>query len=359
MIEFATVSREFRSLIGRRRDLQTLLGSVFAGLGIFLQNGLQGGLPDSLGTLRRHVFGFYAVLLMAPCVILALRMARLHGGLVLNGILFARLMQDQDFTPRPSVEKAARHNFSGVSFLQFVLMDLLAGFSTTILALAFHAPRGVVLGVGPSVMMVGMAFYFRSHGRAARYALARVRDSECAPFRREEWEAHISGSLEDANAGLNADVAFVGLVVFSVFETLSGLGLARPDGVDLAPEVIRRFGPTAYVALMLITCLMGMVASLRVRVAIGQFSLLLDPTDRPFRPLSLSDSLLGYLLVAFLFTVSLHLLLGLITPELEGRQGILLAIDGGAMALAIAAEQLTLVVAGRAHRHLARPPGTD
>ena len=42
MIEFSTVSREFRSLVGRRRELRTLLGSVFAGLGIALQNALQG-----------------------------------------------------------------------------------------------------------------------------------------------------------------------------------------------------------------------------------------------------------------------------------------------------------------------------
>ena len=92
MIDFSTVTREFRSLIGRRRELQTLLGSVFAGLGIFLQNSLQGNLPTSLGGIQRHLFAFYAIMLMVPSLILALRMARLHGGLVLNGILFAHLM---------------------------------------------------------------------------------------------------------------------------------------------------------------------------------------------------------------------------------------------------------------------------
>ena len=57
MIEFATASREFRSLIGRRRELQTLLGSVFAGLGIFLQNTLQGGLARRRsGAIKRHLF---------------------------------------------------------------------------------------------------------------------------------------------------------------------------------------------------------------------------------------------------------------------------------------------------------------
>jgi hypothetical protein len=238
MIEFASVSREFRGLVGRRRDLQTLLGSVFAGMGIFLQNALQGGVPESLGMVRRHVFAFYAIMLMVPCVLLALRMARLHGGMVLNGVLFARLMQGQDFTARPGVDAAARHNFSGVSFLQFALMDLLAGFSTAVLMLALDLAPAVAVGLAAGAMVGGMALYFAFHRRAARFALARIAAEACGPVGRDEWEGHIRGSLEDANAGLNAEVAFAGLIVFSVFETLSGLGQIKADGIDLAPEVV-------------------------------------------------------------------------------------------------------------------------
>src|ERR1700730_14430327 len=98
MIDFTTVSREFRGLVERRRELFTFLGSVFAAMGLFLQNTLQGGLPASLGQIQQHVFAFYALMLMVLSLILALRMATLHGGMVLNGILYARLMQEQDFT---------------------------------------------------------------------------------------------------------------------------------------------------------------------------------------------------------------------------------------------------------------------
>jgi hypothetical protein len=362
MIEFPTVSREFRSLIGRRRELQTLLGSVFAGLGIFLQNTLKGDIPESLGTIRRHVFTYYAVLLMVPCLILALRMARLHGGLVLNGILISQLTQGRSFTRPMDVKRSARHNYFGVSFLQFVLMDLMAGFSTTILGLALQAPMVYALTGGGLVMVAWMALYFRFHHRAARFALEKAATEPCEPFGRDEWEAHVSGSLEDANLGLNADVGFVGLIVFSVFETLSGLGQIKPGPTDLAPALIRDYGPMAYVGLMMVTCLMAMVSYLRVRVAIGKFSLLLDPTDRPFRPFKLTDSLLGYLIIAFLFTVSLHLLLGLLVPALARREQALVMIDAAAMALCVAAEQLALVFAGRAHRHLAppdSPPGSE
>jgi hypothetical protein len=81
-------------------------------------------------------------------------------------------------------------------------------------------------------------------------------------------------------------------------------------------------------------------------VAVGFFSLQLDPTDRPFRPLRLTDSLLGYMLMAFLFAVSLHLTLSQVA-ELRNETTLLLIIDGVVFALAVLAEQLTLVVMGR------------
>src|SRR5262249_47958229 len=133
VIDFTTVSFEFRSLVSRRRELLTLLGSAFAGLGIFLQNTLQGSLPASLRGIERHIFAFYAIVLMALSLILALRMARLHGGMVLNGVLYAHLMRTWGFPPPNDPERSRKHNYSSVSFALFVLMALLAGFSATIL----------------------------------------------------------------------------------------------------------------------------------------------------------------------------------------------------------------------------------
>ena len=351
MIDFTTVSGEFRSLVVRRRELQTLLGSVFAGLGVFLQNALHGDIPPSLGTIARHPFAGYAVLLMVPCLLLSLRMARLHGGMVLNGILYARLMQDQDFTRPGSPARAARLNVFGVSFVQFLLADLLAAFSTTMLALAFHAEPPLALGLGAVVALAWMGLYLRFHRRAAAFAMRKIEADACAPFTRNEWEGHVAASLEEANLGMLNDLTFAGLIVFSVFEVLSGLGhIEAGPGVDLAPARIQQYGPVAYATLMLVTCLTGLVSYARVRVAIGTFSLQLDPTDDPFRPLRLTDSLLGYLLMAFLFVVSLHLILTLTVPALVARPALLLAIDGAALLLAVAAEQVTLVVMGRRSR---------
>ena len=222
-----------------------------------------------------------------------------------------------------------------------------------LLALHYSIPQAVI--VGGSIMLVWMGLYFRFHHQAARFAIRKSSKEECADFEDREWEAHLSGSLEDANHGLNAEVAFVGLIVFSVFETLSGLGQVKAAGLDLAPDLILRYGPVAYVSLMLVTSLMGLVSYLRIRVAIGKFSLMIDPTDRPFRTLKLTDSLLGYLVIAFLFTVSLHLLLSLLFPVLESDDGLLLMIDAMAFLTLAACEQMTLVLAARSFRDLERP----
>src|SRR3954447_18970688 len=244
MIEFQMVTKEIRSLISRRRELQTFLGSAFAALGIFLQNALQGSLPPALAPIEEHLFGFYAVMLMAPSLILALRMARLHGGMVLNGMLYSRLMQHQDFTRQGDPERAARHNFLGVSFLQFLLADFIAGFSAAVLALALAASLRIALVAGAGVFLAWLVMYLRFHHRSVRFARRKIAAEECAPFDRDDWEGHVSASLEDANHGLIADIGFVGLMTFSVFEVLSGLGQIQTRHLpDLRADDIRLYGP--------------------------------------------------------------------------------------------------------------------
>jgi hypothetical protein len=349
MIDFTTVSREFQSLVERRRELLTLLGSVFAGLGIFLQNALQGNLPPALHTIESHLFAFVALILMVISLILSLRMARLHGGMVLNGILFARLMQEQDFTAKGDPRRAARHNLAGASFLQFVLVDLIAGFSAAVLVLAVGGAPALAAAVAAGVFLLWLAGYFRFHHQAARFALAKVASAPCGPFTREDWEAHTSASLKNTNNDLLNSIAFVGLMLFSALESLSGLGSRGLRGGDLRSEDIVRYGPIIYTSLMVVTCFLQLVVYVRLRVALGRFSLELDPSDRPFRPFRLTDSFLGYVLLAFLFAVSVHLFADVIAPPLRGNWPLSLAFDATAFLLAVLAEPLTLMVAGRRH----------
>jgi hypothetical protein len=343
MIDFTTVSREFRSLVARRRELFTFLGSVFAGMSLLMQHILQGQLPPALKHLEDRAFATYALLLMVPSLILALRIARLHGGLTLNGILYARLMQEQDFTFKGHPQRAARFNWFGVSFLMFLLVDLIAGFSAGLLALALGAGFALAGAVTAAVVVVWFLLLMRFHRQAASFALHKAATDTCAGVKRDEWEAHIAGSLEDSNHGLISWLAFAGLILFSGFSSLSALSQIKADNLDLVLRDVQEWGPLGIGVLMVGTCLVALVAYIRLRVALGQFSLQLDPTDRPFRPLRLTDSLLGYALLAFLLVVALHVLL---FPYLEKRPEVLFGIDGGAFALAILAEQLTLIFAG-------------
>ena len=342
MIDFTTVTREFRSLVDRRRDLQTFLGSAFAAMSVFLMNVLEGKLPPSLGGLQGHVFAFYAFVLMVISLVLSLRLARLHGGMVLNGVLYAALLKADGRPADP--DRAARHNVLGVSFLQFVLVDLLAGFSAAVLALSLGQRPLLAVGFGAGVFVVWLALYFRFHARAARFARDKAAAEAAGPVPKDDLREHISRSLQQANQGLITEIAFAGLIVFSCFGALSGLGKIEATQTDLTPDFVRGNGPVWFAGLMTVTCLVELVIYLRVRVAIGKFSLQLDPTDRPFRPLRLTDSLLGYVLLAFLFAVSLHVLLVQVTAL---PLGVLLGIDAAAFALAVLAEQVTLILAGR------------
>jgi len=346
MIDFTAVSHEIRSVLSRRRELLTFLGSVFAALGIFLQNLLGGTLPPSLRGLEQHTFAAYALLLLVPSLLLALRLAKLNAGMTLNGILYARLMQEQTFTARAGPEAprgAARVNIFGVSFLMFLLADLLAGFAAALLEMALTNPNTPAAPViGAAVVVAGLLLYLYFHRQAATYALDRIGRDPCASFGREQWETHIADSLRDANHDMITVLALVGLIVFSAFEGLSGLGKAKTT--DLPSEAVQQFGPLAYGLLMVVTCVVGLVTYIRLRLAIGTRSLQIDPNDRPFRPLRLTDSLLGYLLLVFLLIVSLHFLL---FPYLD--QQTLLIVDAAAGAAAILAEQMTLVIAGRVY----------
>ena len=344
MIDFTNVSREFNSLVVRRRELMTLLGSIFAGMGIFLQNALQGSLPEPFQSVQDHLFAFYALILMATSLILSLRMARLHAGMVINGVLFARLMQHQDWTTKGDPPRSARHNPFGASFLQFLLVVLIAGFSATVLVLTLNVLPAIAAIVGLSVFASWLGLYSYFHHHAAKFALDKARAQKCIPFTRNAWEEHVAGSLENTNQDLLGCLSFTGLMMFSLLETLSGLGhIARDAPLDLQPDDVIGHGTEIYALLMLLICFVELVIYLRLRVALGRISLQRDCTDTPFQPFRLTDSLLGYMLLAFLFAVALHLNQLTFFPGFRDHLRVVIAIDLGGFVIAVLAEQMTLV----------------
>jgi hypothetical protein len=344
MIEFTTVSNEFQSLVARRGHLVTFLGSLFAAMGILLRNITGGSLPPALAGLEAHAFALFAVLLLVPSLIIALRMAKLAAGMTIQGILYARLSHEQPFATKRDPQRAARLNVLGVSFLSFLIADLIAGFSAALLALALEHPPLAAALLGAGFVIVWLLLYLRNHRRAARFALDKIATEPCGPYDRDDWLEHVTGSMEEANKGMITDIGFVGLMMFSGIEGMTGLGNIKQAGLDLIAQDVQQLGPTVYAGMMVVVGFFGLLINLRVRLAIGGFSLALDPTDRPFRPLRLTDSLLGYLLLAFLFTVAVHLLL---YPYLSAQPFALVGIDLAVLAVSVLIEQLTLVYAAR------------
>lgn len=344
MIDFTVVTGEFRSLVGRRRALLTYLGSIFAGLGIFAQNVLQGHLPPALQLLERHLFAAYGSTLLVVSAVLALRVAKLHAGMTREGILYARLLQEQEFTPAGNPVAAARHNFAGVSFLMFLLAALLGGFSAVLLGLACALPAAVAALAGVAALLSLGAAYAYLHAQGAREGLAAIAGASCAPYDRDEWQAHVAASLDDVNQDMLGILGFVALVVFSAFEGISNLG-AISASPDLSRELVVTNGPLVFCLLMAVVGHVGLLIHLRLRLAQGHFSLQLDGQDRPFDPLRLTDSFLGYALLAFLSAVALFVLVSVVAPP--GAPELPFAVAGGAFVLSLAAEKLTLIAARR------------
>ncbi len=340
-LSFRPITREIRSLVGRRRSLLTMLGSTFAGMGLLLENALKGSLPSTLKTFQGHVFLSYALLLLLPSLILALRLARLNAGMVLNGVLFARLLEARNPARKGAVERASRMNIAGVSFQMFLLTDIIAAFSTSLLCLVLSDSEPLAAVSGAAALLAGLGFYIRFHREAVARGLRSISDASCGGFSAADWQEHISGSLEDVHFDMTAVVSLVGLIMFSAIQSLSILGSAAGP-TDIPPDVLRLDAPAAYGSLMAATCLMGMATYIRLRIAAGSFSIELDPADEPFRPLHMTDSLLGFTLLAFMFAVSAHFLL---SPLLAPRS--LAAAVAAAFILALAWEQTAVAVAKR------------
>jgi hypothetical protein len=116
----------------------------------------------------------------------------------------------------------------------------------------------------------------------------------------EEHEDHLAESLRQTNHDMLACLTMTGLVIFTVFQALTGLNEFKTQSTELSLDSVKRFGPIAVAAPMAFVGLTCGISYLRLMVALGRFSVELDPTDRPFRPFRLTDSLLGYLMLSFL-----------------------------------------------------------
>jgi hypothetical protein len=240
----------------------------------------------------------------------------------------------------------------GVSTWLFLLSAFLAGGEAALLTLSLQKPTASAAAVGVGVFAAMVVVLLAMHRKAATFALRAVENCRVEPLTAEEDEEHLAESRNDANHDLIATISFLGLMLFSSLECISGFSRVDATQLDLASADVQAYGPTVYSIVLLVTCLASLLIYLRLAVSIADMSLALDPTDTPYRPFKLTDTLLGYWIVVFFFAVAVHLAA---VPLVESAGRTIWSIDGGAALGAILLYPLRL---GRAAaRQRRRVPG--
>ena len=205
----------------------------------------------------------------------------------------------------------------------------------------------MAVGVGVGILVGWLLLGERFHYQAVSFARQRIASDTFEDVNRDQWEAHIHETLKGGNQDLIGTLSFVGLMMFSTFEVLSSFGQITEDAqVDLPLAMAETYGPVLFSTLLLLTCVISLMVYVRIRIAIGHTSLRLYPNDNPFRPFRLTDSLLGYILLAFLSAVSLHLFLAVSRngADDEGHASMLIT-DAIAFIVSIVAAPSALFVA--------------
>ena len=185
--------------------------------------------------------------------------------------------------------------------------------------------------------------FARFQAKASRFAQTAIRNARVEPVTLEELEEHWAESRSDANHDMIALNGFAGLMLFSTLENIAGFGKIGIEAADLAASDVETYGPRIYAGLFLTICAAVATMCVRLSLAAAKFSLQLDPTDTPYRPLKLTDSFLGYLLIVFFLGVSVHLS---ISPWFAETSRVPWIADAAAMCFAGLLYPVALKVAG-------------
>lgn len=307
MVAIRNIGREFRSLVYRRRLQMTYLASAYAALSYSLQSALHGGLPRQFGKLEGHLFAVHAGLLAILGIIMALREARLHGGMMLNGSLYWGLLGQQGMIAPPSTTIFSAPHMFGVSGVMLAIAGSIASGSLCVCALAVGIPLWVAVVSAGAVLMVLGWIQRRSEREAVDRARRQLQTETLEGFSVEEWHDHVLGSLDDVNQDMLTLIVLASLTTFAGLQNIAALGnMPAEMRSEFDVVALMAYAPIVYSGLMLVTVLLCVMGYLRLRIAMGDLSLQLDPWDTPFRAGHMTDSLLGYMLLSLLLSVAAY-----------------------------------------------------
>ena len=321
MITFAQVSAEFRGLVERRRRHLSFLFSTMAAYSILADGALHGRLPKPIVAISGVILNVGAVSLMFLCFTTALREARIHKGLAYNGHLFQALSRVAGAEAWNSRNRPWRFNPFGVSATLFAI-SLLSGLGL----LAFNC---AVVGLGWAGTMAAMvataacggAYFWAQHSAGTEVAAMKLRAGRKLEHNRLAWRAHVAASIDDAHRDMLELIGLAGLVAFSGFQLLSGLGDAKVISVGyLQFSRVEESAPIWLSGYMVVITGLTIVSYVRLRFAVGLFSRALDPSDRPFRASNIDDSFYGFLILLSLIGLDLVLFLASAASSVSDRR---------------------------------------
>jgi hypothetical protein len=346
MIEFGLVSQEFRSLVERRRRQLSFLFSATAALTILLDGALHRHMPRSLSGLQANILPVVSGTLMVLSLVTALREARLYRGLIFNGTLYAALLRNSKLAPPTSSERIGIFNPFGVSTSLFLI-----AVATIVISVAFALFLGKVgqaLSIATCIAasLLPSLFMYRQHQQGIYLATLRISHEPLGVVTPGQWREHLLASIDDAHRDMLEVLALVGLVTFSGFQLLSGMGAQT---VNVSVGVLPPFFAgivTVYVACyMMAISAFSTIAYVRLRIAVGHFAALLDPWDKPFRIVSIDDSFFGFIILATVFAADMLVFLESIRPAMAFSTQVGLAF-GGLVALVVL-ERFMIYLFGR------------
>jgi hypothetical protein len=279
--------------------------------------------------------------------ITALREARLHKGMVYGGRLWEALSTSAGIQGYVGGNRRPwKFNPFGVSSSLF-LIELLGGLG--LLALTCS-----IAGVGVWVALIALcavsgaaiAYFGNQHRAGAALARDRLSRDTLAKGDPEALRNHISASTDDAHRDMLELLAMAGLVAFVGFQLLAGLGDVEIESVGaLRFKEIEIASPVWLASYMIIVTGIALISYVRLRLAVGCFSIFLDPTDHPFHALSFDDAFFGLVILLVPISFDVFLLLSAVLPQWSGSARGL--VTGAVALVIIIGERLLMVAIGR------------
>lgn len=303
-LDFDVVTEELYNVIEVRRKLLGYLEFIFVGALI----GLFSVFETNLGTM-----GFYFLLLVVFPGILGFMVIRQHMGMIINGIHYAKVLLEHGF--QVSVDAASKLNWYGVSVSIVLLAALISGSSMMlfVLTLGMNLIASSLLGL--LIVLLMLYKLIIDHASAVKIGIENIntRPVDSDDNISEKVETHTQKSVNDANEDMLTVAQLPVVILFAFIENRVSFSDVTAQVGIFSAEMIQQYGALLFLIPVLFVSVVSLSMYFRLVKAVASMSILLSPTDQPYKPWVLTQSFLGYLFPASMVGFALFLFLGVLS----------------------------------------------